>query len=325
VRYSAVGDVIKVWVWALGSLVVGLWLTPLSYNGGKALSELSASKDFNGLVNKLAAWSCGAGLEDFFRICWPLAALVFLFPLIEWLRLEGGGGGSGPWGIRLPHVTSGGGQPVMPGRWGSLQAMAGFLLAFGICILICLLPGNAGLLREAMAGVAWRENLMADVISALAIAAVIEVFFRGVVLGIFLRAMRVVPAVALAALMFGGIRFILGGFGNAEALDGETLSVGDLIGAIFGGGNVARRLAIDFLPWFTLGCVLGWARWRTASVWFPVGLLMGWLLGERLWVAGSVSSASVQAGFIPLLGVLAIGVLVHLFTLGFRNRRNACV
>ncbi len=186
VRVSAVGDVIKVWVWAVGSLVVGLWLTPVAYNGGKALSELSATKDFNGVVNKFAAWSGAAGLEDFFRICWPLAALVSLFQLIEWLRLGGSGGGRGPWGVRLPHVASLGkevGQPLKPNRWG---------------------------------------------------------------------------------------------------------------------------------------------------------LLMGWLLADRLFskatqsaeipdrIAGYLTSGSVQTGLIPLLGVLAVGGLVHLITHGYRHRRNAC-
>lgn len=328
----------KIWVWALGSLVVGLWLTPVAYNGGKALFELSVSKDFNGLINKAAAWSGAAGLEDFFKICWPLAALASVFPLIEWLRLGGGQRAKGPWRVRLPHMAQlgrEGGQPVKPNRWGALQALTGFLMTFGAFVLIGYAMVKAGAFRWEADATAWRKDLFFDIGITLALAAVIEVFFRCVVLGVFLRAMRVSAAIALAAVMFGGIRFILGGFANAEAFDGETLTAVHLTGVIFGGGNLAQRLAIVFLPWFAFGCVLGWARWRTASVWFPAGLLMGWLLAERLFtkatqpleipdrLAGYLSSGSLQTGIIPLLGVLAIGWLVHLITHGYRHGAKA--
>ncbi len=333
VRVSAIGDVIKVWVWAVGSLVIGLWLTPVAFNGGKALSELSATKDFNGVVNKFAAWSGAAGLEDFFKICWPVAALALLFPLIEWLRLGGSGNTKGPWGMRLPHVAVSveGGQPIRHNRWGPLQALTGFLATFGLFVLIGYVMVRAGAFRWTADGTAWRKDLLFDIGWTLALAALIEVFFRCAVLGVFLRAMRFTPAILLAALMFGGIPFILGGFGVAESFDGETLSAVHLTGVIFGGGDMAQRFVTMFLPWFAFGCVLGWARWRTASVWLPAGLLMGWLLAEKLFSkathplelsGGYFFSGSVQTGIIPLLAVLVVGGLVHLLTHG--SRQNAC-
>lgn len=338
VRVSALGDVMKVWVWALGSLVIGLWLTPVAFNGGKALSELSATKDFNGLVNKLAAW-CGASrLEDFFKVCWPVAAALLVLPLIEWLRLGGGREGKGTWKIRLPHGATTGmdaGQPLRPNRWGPLQALTGFLTTFGCFVLIGYLMVKAGSFAWAEDAKAWRADLYFDIGLMLALAVAVEVFFRCVVLGIFLRAMRPTLAIALAALMFGGIRFILGGFGNAESFDGETLSAIHLTGIIFSGGDLAARIITVFLPWFAFGCVLGWARWRTASVWLPAGLLMGWLLAERLFskaadaveshdrIAGFLSAGSVQTGIIPLIGVAAVGSLVHIITQGYARQRNA--
>ncbi len=52
------GDVVKVWVWVLGSLLIALWLAPLAYNGGKALAELPPIKDFNTLLpgGLLVSW-----------------------------------------------------------------------------------------------------------------------------------------------------------------------------------------------------------------------------------------------------------------------------
>jgi hypothetical protein len=336
VRISAIGDVAKVCVWALGSLAAGLWLTPVAYNGGKALSELSATKDFSGPVNHVAAWSGAAGPGDFFRICWPLAALVSLFPLIEWLRLGGGGATKGPWGVRLRTAVppEGEGQPIRPNRWGFLQALTGFLLTFGMFVLIGYLLVKAGAFRWEEDGAAWRRELLFDVGWTLALAAVIEVFFRCVVLGVFLRAMNACMAITMAALMFGGVRFVLSGFGTADSADGETLSAVHLAGALFTGGDFAQRLAAVLLPWFAFGFVLGWARWRTASVWFPAGLLMGWLLAERLFAkatlpveipgrwAGYLSAGSVQGGMIPLLGIIAVGGLVHLITHRYPKLRH---
>ena len=336
-RVSAIGDVIKVWVWALGSLVIGLWFTPIAYNGGKALSELSVSKDFNGFVNELAAWSGAAGLEDFFKVCWPASAIILLLPMVEWLRLGNSQREKKPWSIRLPYLATsyGGGQEIKPNRRGPLQAVTGFLMTFGCFVLIGYAMVKAGSFRWSADAQAWKENLIFDIGWALLVAVVIEIFFRCVVLGIFLRAMKISAAIALAAVMFAGIQFLIAGFGEAEAFDGETLSAIHLTGILLGGGEPITRFVVVFLPWFAFGCVLGWARSRTASVWLPAGLLMGWLLADRLFekattvmeipnkVSGYFSAGSIQTGIIPLVGVLAIGVIVHLFTQTHAREREA--
>ncbi len=338
VRGSAIADVIKVWVWALGSLVVGLWLTPVAFNGGKALSELSASKDFNGVVNKLAAWSGAARLEDFFMICWPLVALFLLLPLVEWLKLGNGRSEKSAWRIRLPHwaATSGeNGQAIMPDRWGPMNGLAGFLLTFGCFVIIGVALVRAGSFTWTGSGEGWQDGLWLEVGWALMVAFVIEIFFRRVVLGIFLRAMDVTFAVGSAALMFAGIQLILSGFGNAAKVDGETLSAFHLTGILFTSGDFLQRVVVVFLPWFAFGCVLGWARWRTASLWLPTGLLTGWLLAERLFskatdavpihdkVAKYFAADSVHTGIIPLLGVIAVAGFVHIFTQGQALKRNS--
>lgn len=338
VRISAFGDVIKVWVWALGSLVIGLWLTPMAYNGGKALSELSVTKDFNGVVNKIAAWSGAAKLEDFFMVCWPVVAALLLLPLIEWLRLGAGHENKkGPWRIRLPHGASeiDPGQVIRSNPWGPLQALTGFLATLGCFLMIGHVMVKAGAYGWVSNARAWREGIIFDIGIALALAGLIEVFFRCAILGIFLRAMKAPAAIALAALMLGGARYILSGFGTADAVDTETLSAIQLTAIILTGGDMTARVIAVLLPWFAFGCVLGWARWRTASVWLPTGLLMGWSLADRLFSKAThviessdrlsvyLTSGSVQTGLVPLLGVFAIGAFVHLFTQRYVLRENA--
>lgn len=319
VRASPIGDVLKIWAWALGSMALGLWLTPFAYNGGKALAELSASKDFNGFVNQVAAWSREAELDDFFKICWLVSALVLLVALIEWLQT----GGSQRDHLATPCP---GGRETGPGRRAPLQALTGFLLTFGGFLVIGYVMVKAGAFRWARDAHAWSQDLAFDIGWALIVAAVIEIFFRRVMLGIFLGAMRSSTAIALAAVMFAGTRFVLAGFAGTESLDGESLSAIHLTGILFGAGEPLFRFVVVFMPWFAFGCVLGWARWRTASMWLPASLLTGWLLAGRLFekatdavelpsrFTGIFAVGSVQSGIIPLIGALAIGVSLHLST-----------
>jgi len=313
VRFSAFGDVIKVWVWALVSLFVGLWLTPLAYNGGKALSELSGTKDFNGPLNKFAAWSGKAGLEDFFEVCWPLTAAALLFPLIDWLRM----GGKKEERQAVP--------PTGALRMMTLHALVGFAATFGCFILIGCAMVKAGWFGWEPDPKAWRSSLFFDIGLTITMVVLVGIFFRRVMLDIFLGEMSAPKAIALAALMFGGIPFMLSGFGNAEALDGETLSSLHLKGIVLF-GNLPARIITVFIPCFAFGLILGWSRWRTASFWLPSGLLMGWLLAGRLFsrathpaeihdrFTGYLTAGSVQTGIIPLLGVIAVGGLVRLIT-----------
>jgi len=328
VRISAFGDVIKVWVWVLGSLIIAFALTPVVYNAGKALSELSATKDFNGIVNKFAKWSGSAGLEDFFAFCWPIVAVMLLLPLIEWLRLGNNREGGNPWKFRLPHLAGrrSWGQRILPNQEVFLEGLTGFLMTFGCFVLIGYTMVKAGSVGWSADPQTWRDDLLYDIGRALGVAVIIEITFRCVVLGIFLRAMKITSAIAMAAAMFAGTRFLLVGFSNLEGIDEEMLSAIRLTGIVVGGGEPFVRLVVVFLPWFAFGCVLGWARWRTASVWLPIGLLMGWLLAARFFekatqvmkipdhIAGYFFASSVHTGIIPLGGILLIGMMVHFFT-----------
>lgn len=331
VRRSAIADVLKIWVWAIGSLLIALWLTPAAFNGGKALAELSATKDFNGALNKLAAWSAAAELVDFFKICWPLVAVLLFFPLVEWLGIGSGiGGKKGAW-RRWPARRGSGagdssGQPITRNQFGPLQLFTGFLLSLGCFLLIGYVMIRAGAFSWELEERSWTAGLWWQIGWALGGAFVIEMFFRCMVLGVFLRAMGVIASIMLTAVMFAGVGLVISGFSNAGAADAETITTFRLLGLLFGGGNFGMRLLLNFLPWFAFGCVLGWARWRTASLWLPVGLLAGWLQVGRLFAEAAnpakipdslllfISTDSVHNGIMPFFGAIFVGWIVHVFT-----------
>lgn len=234
VRDSAVANTIKVWVWAASSLLLGLWLTPLAFNGGKALSELSRTKNFNGAVNRFAEWSGTAVMEDFFTFCWPLAALLLLLPLAEWLC-------PGNWSV------AGNAEAIELSGETANNDLTGFIVAFVCSGLIAAAPG---------------EGFRRDIALILAVAFLAEIFYSQVICGVFMEALKPVAAIALGAAMLAAIPMILSGFPNANGVDGETLSTLKLMGLVLGKGDVFVRFVIVFLPWFTFCSTLGWVRWN---------------------------------------------------------------
>lgn len=327
-RVAAWLDVLKVWIWVGASLLLAVIVTPAVYNGGKALGEVSRSKDFSEGLDWIGKWSRQAELGDFFVICWGLLALVLFLPFAEWLGLGKRVDAlqpKGPWGVRLPSGAGGAsdqGQRLRSNSWGLVQGLTGFCLTLGVCLLIgyAMLKAGSFMWRENAGG--WREGLLFEMVRVVALAAMLEVFFRSVVLGVFLRAMKPLVAISLVAVLFGIVHYLAGAFGRVDFGDGEDLRAMKLLVGVLFGGDLGSRFFLTFVPWFVLGWVLGWSRWRTASLWLPVGLLSGWLLADRLFekaasgvpmearLARQMVTASLHEGLFPLLGLVAVGCFV---------------
>jgi uncharacterized protein len=174
------------------------------------------------------------------------------------------------------------GQRLERNPRGLWHACAGFLLAAGLLLPmgIALVPAGLSTL-EIPAG-----NLLPlaakSLVAAMVMALVMEVFFRGIVMGIFLRAMRPAAALGMSAAYFA---LVLSAFPAAgvNVLDPEAGRPGfELLGLLarrFGDGSVLME---NFVPLVALGAVLAYARWRTASLWLPAGLHAGWCFAQSL-------------------------------------------
>jgi len=115
--------------------------------------------------------------------------------------------------------------------------------------------------------------------------------------------------------------------------------------AVRTGFELLAKTALRFADWKTvcgslvpllvLGGVLGYARWRTASLWMPVGLHAGWLFGREMltnlcqskWIPGNAhgigAGAFLQQSLVPLAAILLAGVLVHRFTANHHDENAA--
>lgn len=330
----------KVLLYAVAALTLGAALAPFFFNLGKGLAEVTEHKQTNGFVAWLARLADRSSFADYYNGSLALSAAALALPLFGWLRLgrPPGGHRDTPWSLTLPGhaVASGLGQPLRKNPHGIWQLGTGMILAAGLTLASGWLLARAGcfIWRDApssnrgvpnpfpMSPVDWGPVLRASLAQALIAALFLEVLFRGVTLGIFLRAMRPVPAIAAVSLIFA-FAHLLAAPPTAAVPDPEAKYAGFLLLKKLLGGEIEPfSLLARFPTALAMGLMLGIARHRTASLWLPVGLHSGWLLGGNVfsaatwptpglpdgvrWLAGS----SMLDGLLPLTIVLATGFLV---------------
>jgi membrane protease YdiL (CAAX protease family) len=107
---------------------------------------------------------------------------------------------------------------------------------------------------------------------------------------------------------------------------GAPLAGFQLLGQIFTRFGDPVPMISEFGTLLAVGLVLGYARWRTASLWLPAGLHTGWVFAliffKELTLPAAVPDGAarylvgftLRDGLVPTAIVLATGILVHLLT-----------
>lgn len=343
VRRGSGNDVIKIFVYVAASLVLAAFIAPWLYQLGKGLAEVFASKEGNGPIQFIAKSAGRADFPKFFDRAVMLSALVLLFPLTSWLRLGRPPGSyrDTPWSLRLPDnvVISDHGQPLRRNPQGWWQFGTGLIIAGGLLLLSGWLMLQAGcfMWKDAAASTRGMPNKFIEEIDlmkavskvlpgALVVALIEEILFRGVLLGIFLRAMRPAPAIATLSFLFAFVHFLQPP-PMVRVPDPEAMNAGFvLLGQIFSRFADPMSMVSRFLILAAVGVVLAYARYRTASLWLPIGLHVGWVFGMGIFKAATwpvvglpeamrwLVGMSLLEGLLPLSVVIVTGMLVHLMT-----------
>jgi membrane protease YdiL (CAAX protease family) len=161
---------------------------------------------------------------------------------------------------------------------------------------------------------------------AIAIPVVEEVIFRGILLGIFLRAMRPSMAIALLGFFFAFTHFLKPPIGAAVADPASPWAGLEWLGMIVARFGDPMPMIGQFSTLLMVGIVLSYARWRTASLWLPIGLHAGWVFALAIFktLTGPVKSIEAPArylvgltlreGIAPMIAVAATGLLVYALT-----------
>lgn len=323
-RSEASSDVFKVWLYAAASVLLGAWFAPLLYNAGKALSEVSSAKQLNSPIEWLAGVCRSAGFPAFFEMSMVLAAVMLFLPFIGWLR-----GGNNPESrqagrLYLPeHIAEG--QRLVANPRKLRQSVVGFFLVTGLFLIIGSVLVLSGVLSWKNPGGNLTKLIFQGLVVALGRAIFQEILFRGIAMGIFLRAMRPSAALGMSAVFFAFVHFLKVPPGM-NVVDPDAAGVGfELLWKVIAQFADGQRVAGTFIPLLALGIVFSDARWRTASLWLPIGLHAGWifvsgLLGKVTTAAGHldstdwlISSTSLNQGLVPLLGIIFAGVLANYY------------
>ena len=309
---EARADVLKTWLYATASVALGAWISPLIYNMGKALAEVSPGKQINGPLQWLAGLCRAAEFPRYFEVGLLLGAAVLFLPFIHTLR-----------GGRSPED---GGQWLQKNPQALRQAVTGFLLVALLFLALAGVLAGAGVLAWKPPGEARTTLVLRAFIGALGLAALQEIVFRGIAQGIFLRAARPWLATGLSALLFALVHFLIPPTGMNVA-DPDAAGTGfELLHKILAQLGQPQALLGVFLPMLALGVVLANARLRTASLWLPIGLHAGWIFVQALLERATVSAAhadstlsllsgaSLDRGVVPLVGFIVAGVLMQFLT-----------
>lgn len=323
-RNEALSDVLKVWLYAVASVMLGAWISPLFYNGGKALAEVSSEKQTNGLLEWLADLCRIANFPTFFVLSLIFGGVILFLPFAGWLH--GGRGKNGSVERRCGGRPIENGQRLLKNPRATRHCVRGFLVVTMLFLLLSGILMVAGIFewrQPPTGGVKWVGRMA---LLAFGMAALQEFLFRGVAMGIFLRAMRPSAALGLSAVLFALMYFLIPPPGLNVA-DPDAAGVGfELLRKVIGLFSEPRMIFGSFLPLLALGCVLAFARWRTASLWLPIGLNAGWIFvngvmgvvtvaasspGSMMWV---LAGASLRQGLVPLAGILIAGIMIDYLT-----------
>lgn len=298
-------------------MVTGAWTASFIYNAGKALADVAGKRVTNGPLEWLAAICDRADFIHFYHASLILAAVGWLLPFTEWFRRDRktGAGTGDP--LPLDGVRSHDkGQRFLSNPRGPRQFVTGFLVTMVVFSLII----GAAVFSGALL---WNPPTFKDVGKMLALAVALaclqEFIFRGVVMGIFLRAMRPAAALGLSAMLFAMIHFLIPDT-LMSPRDPEASGAGmEVFGKLIGRWGEAPAVMGILLPYLALGILLGFSRWKTSSLWLPVGIHTGWLFSqlclqlvafaEILSPSGSFPHASLTQGLILLPGIFVAGLL----------------
>lgn len=251
-------------IWLAASLFAAALLTPYLYDAGKALAASAATKDYPGIIEWLAA-SCDRAKPDrFFSRALLFSALALLPALIRRVK-------------RIPRTEGGDRFALRKLSWSQRFIHLGSGLLAGAVSL-----GLLGLILD-LAGAAVPKEIefsMAKVfpkafLPALGAGVIEELIFRGLILGLWMRACSLWTAWIGSSLMFSFVHFLKPPRG-AEITDPRAWDAGlEILGSTLGHFTNPAFFVTEFATLAFLGLLLAFGRTRTFSLWLPIGIHAG--------------------------------------------------
>lgn len=284
----------KILTYALLVLVLGALLAPVLW----WLGQWGIEQD---IVPALSRFR----FDKYFNRAVLIVALAGLWPLMRWL------------GVR---DWKGLGIDKNPRRWADLGLGAVLGVGgLGLVGALTVLAGSASLRSRvdlAEVGLA--------VITALTVAIVEEIFFRGALLGVVRRNLSWLGALAFVSILFASVHFIKPHGSVAKGLEVTWWSGFYLIPHVFWRFRDPGALLAGWLTLFVVGWTLGYVTIKTRSLYFAIGLHAGWVFALKTFTAVTQRGArgSIWIGRDPIVGLVPLLLLLTTLLLAWRFLRS---
>ena len=144
--------------------------------------------------------------------------------------------------------------------------------------------------------------------ASIAVPFIEEWFFRGIVLGVLLRAGRKYMPILAVSTLFAAVHFLKAPEQTTAVV---TWSSGfNSIGHSLERVGTPMMVASAFVTLFVIGCILADARVLTRSLWLSIGLHAGWIFGSGTFslLARQKALALPWLGKNLLVGIIPVGV-----------------
>lgn len=283
-------------------------LTPVLFWAGKsfaALMDASGSEGFGWLSSALRR----GDFSRYFNRAVLIIALVLVYPMVRWAGFDRS---------LFPKWS--------PASSGLRHCLVGFFAAAALLLLLGwgLIGGGAYKLKPEPS---W-SSVGSALIAAFSVGFIEEFFFRGALLGLFLKSLSRAQALIWCTFIFAIVHFLKPPESFVLLPESVTwLSGFAMIGQILKSFSNLNFLLAEFLTLFAVGWVLAQARLKTGRLWVSIGLHAGWVFGLKYFSALTFSTralkhgdmlpwigTNLKVGLLPLVVVLFTGWLVLRFT-----------
>jgi len=282
-------DAARLLAYFVGTILFGVLAAPVLFWTAQALAA-------HGILPGLAKFD----FESFFHRALLLGAIVLLWPLLRWLR-----------------VRRRGDLSLEPNRHWLRHLAMGFLLS-SLPVVGCelfLVLSDAYSFRPSFSWLNVLEVLPAAVVVPL----IEEALFRGLFLGVLLRAMRPWAANVASAAIFSIVHFL-------KAPDQTTTLVQWFSGFVslahsFDQFREPMLVLGGFTTLLVMGIILAHVRVATRSLWAPIGLHAGWILTSMTfakiarhdWMLLPWLGKNLLVGLLPLAVMLVTWLMVSVW------------
>lgn len=275
-------------------------LTPALFLAGKSFAD-SVDPGSSGALGWLASALRRGDFSRYFNRAVLITALVLVYPMVRWAGFDRS---------LFPKWA--------PASSGLRHCLVGFIAAAALLLLLGwgLIEGGAYKLKPEPS---W-SSVGGALFAAFSVGFIEEFFFRGALLGLFLKSLSRVQALIWCTFIFAIVHFLKPPETFVLPPESVTWMSGfTMIGQILKSFSNLNFLLAEFLTLFAVGWALAQARMKTGRLWVSIGLHAGWVFGLKYFSALTFSTRALKHGdLLPWIGTnLKVGLLpfaVVLFT-----------